>query len=84
MIASQAELRWRFYNKWGAVAFAGTGSIWGNDSGGEEEFERKWLPSAGLGLRYMVSKAKKINIRLDYALGVDGNQGLYFGVMEAF
>lgn len=50
----------------------------------EEEFERKWLPSAGLGLRYMVSKAKKINIRLDYALGVDGNQGLYFGVMEAF
>jgi hypothetical protein len=32
----------------------------------------------------MVSKEKKINIRLDYAVGVDGNQGLYFGVMEAF
>lgn len=84
MIASQAELRWRFYNRWGAVFFGGTGSIWGNEAGGEEEFERKWLPSAGLGLRYMVSRAKRINIRLDYALGVDGNQGLYFGVMEAF
>ncbi len=84
MIASQAELRWRFYNRWGAVFFGGTGSVWGNENNGEEEFERKWLPSAGAGLRYMVSKAKKINIRLDYALGVDGNQGVYFGVMEAF
>lgn len=84
MIASQAELRWRFYNRWGAVFFGGTGSVWGNENNGEEEFERKWLPGAGLGLRYMVSKAKKINVRLDYAFGVDGNQGLYFGVMEAF
>jgi outer membrane protein assembly factor BamA len=84
MIASQAELRYNFYKKWGAVFFGGTGSIWGNENNGEEEFERKWLPSAGLGLRYMVSKEKKINIRLDYATGVDGNQGIYFGVMEAF
>jgi outer membrane protein assembly factor BamA len=84
MIASQAELRWRFYRKWGAVVFGGTGSVWGNDNNGEEEFERDWLPSAGLGLRYMVSPKKKINLRLDYAIGVDGNQGLYFGVMEAF
>ena len=84
MIASQAELRWRFHNKWGGVVFGGTGSIWGNENNGEEEFERTWLPSVGLGLRYMVSTEKKINVRLDYALGVDGNQGLYFGVMEAF
>ncbi len=84
MIASQAELRWRFHNKWGGVIFGGTGSIWGNENNGEEEFERTWLPSAGLGLRYMVSQEKKINVRLDYAVGVDGNQGIYFGVMEAF
>ncbi len=84
MIASQAELRWRIYKKWGAVAFGGTGSIWGNENNGEEEFERAWLPSAGVGVRFMVSREKKINLRLDYAIGVDGNQGLYFGVMEAF
>ncbi len=84
MIASQAELRWHIYRKWGAVLFGGSGSVWGNENNGEEEFERKWLPSAGLGLRYMVSPEKKINLRLDYALGVDGNQGIYFGVMEAF
>jgi outer membrane protein assembly factor BamA len=84
MIASQAELRWKFYKKWGAVFFAGSGSIWGNENNGEESFERDWLPSAGIGVRYMISEAKKINLRLDYALGVDGNQGVYFGVMEAF
>lgn len=84
MVALQAEYRWAFYKKWGAVFFGGTGSIWGNENNGEEEFERHWLPSAGLGLRYMVSSSKKINLRLDYAIGVDGNQGLYFGVMEAF
>ena len=84
MIAAQAELRYSFHNKWGGVVFGGTGSIWGNENNGEEEFQRTWLPSVGLGLRYMVSKEKKINVRLDYAVGVDGNQGLYFGVMEAF
>lgn len=86
MVAAQAEYRWNFYKRWGAVAFAGTGSIWGTDQdeNGEEVFNRDWLPSVGTGLRFMVSPAKKINLRLDYAWGVDGNQGLYFGVMEAF
>ena len=84
MIALQAEYRRIIYKKWGAVGFAGTGSIWGNDNEGEEAFERNWLPSVGVGARYMVSLEKRINIRLDYAVGVDGNQGLYFGIMEAF
>jgi len=83
MVAAQAEYRWRFYHRWGMVAFAGAGSIWGNENE-VEAFDRKLLPSAGAGLRYMISAAKKINLRLDYAFGVDGNQGLYFGVNEAF
>jgi hypothetical protein len=32
----------------------------------------------------MISLEKKINLRLDFAAGVDGNQGIYFGIMEAF
>ena len=56
----------------------------GNDDNGEETFERTWLPSIGLGIRYMISKEKRINLRLDFAAGVDGNQGVYFGIMEAF
>lgn len=83
MVALQAEYRWRFYKRWGAVFFAGTGSVWGNE-GEAEEFKRDWLPSAGAGARFMISREKKINLRLDYAVGVDGNQGIYFGVMESF
>jgi len=86
MMALQAEYRWNFYRRWGAVFFAGTGSIWGNASKENNLTfaERKWLPSGGLGLRFMILRAKKINMRLDFAWGVDGNRGLYFGVMEAF
>lgn len=86
MIAAQAEYRWNFYQRWGAVGFAGTGRIWGTDdeNDGEKSFTKNWLPSAGGGFRFLVSKEKHINLRLDYAWGVDGNQGLYFGVMEAF
>jgi len=83
MVAAQAEYRWRFHGRWGMVAFAGVGSVWGG-SMGTKTFERNLLPSAGAGLRYMIAPEKKINIRLDFALGVDGNQGLYFGVGEAF
>jgi len=83
MIAAQAEYRWRFYKRWGAVAFAGVGSIWGNENE-NEAFEEKLLPAAGMGMRFMISREKRINLRLDYAVGVDGNQGLYFGVMESF
>jgi outer membrane protein assembly factor BamA len=84
MVALQAEYRWRFYKKFGVVFFAGTGSIWGTKDSNLKFSERDWLPSAGIGARYMISAAKKINIRLDYAWGVDGNEGLYFGIMEAF
>jgi len=84
MVALQAEYRRTIYKRWGGVAFAGTGSVWGNDNNGEESFERSWLPSVGLGARFLISREKKINLRLDYAIGVDGNQGLYFGIMEAF
>jgi outer membrane protein assembly factor BamA len=84
MIAMQTEYRWRFYKRFGAVMFAGIGSIWGDPQSNISFAERDWLPSAGLGARYMISREKRINFRLDYAWGVDGNQGLYFGVMEAF
>jgi outer membrane protein assembly factor BamA len=84
MATAQAEFRWRFYKRLGAVLFAGSGSIWGNDDNDITFSNRNWLPGAGLGARFMISRVKKINLRLDYAIGVDGNMGLYFGMMESF
>jgi len=83
MLAGQAEYRWRFYERWGAVAFAGIGSVWGNDQE-EEAFEKSLLPAGGLGMRFMVSREKRINLRLDYAVGVDENQRIYFHEIKAF
>ena len=83
MIALQAEYRRNIYNRWGAVAFAGTGSVWGNEESLDFS-ERTWLPSIGVGIRYMVSLKKRINLRLDFAKGIDDNSGIYFGIMEAF
>lgn len=82
MIATQLELRWNVYKRWGTVFFAGTGRVAGNES--EDALDRTWLPSAGAGLRFMASRVKRINVRLDVAYGVDGNNGIYFGIMEAF
>lgn len=83
MIGGQAEFRWQFYKCLGMVAFAGTGTVWGNEAD-EEEFEKEWLPSVGAGIRIMISEEKRINFRLDYAWGINGNEGFYIGVMEAF
>jgi outer membrane protein assembly factor BamA len=85
MVGIQAEYRWNFYQRWGMVAFGGIGSVWGGGSNQEKEiYEKEFLPSIGTGLRFMLSREKKINMRLDYAWGVNGNEGVYLGIMEAF
>ena len=84
-VAGQAEFRWTFYRRLGAVAFAGVGTVWGGESQSEEDvFARGLLPSVGAGLRFTLSTDKRINARIDYGLGVNGNDGLYLGIMEAF
>jgi len=40
--------------------------------------------NVGAGIRYTLAKGKCINARLNYASGVNGNDGLYLGIMEAF
>ena len=41
-------------------------------------------PGYGIGLRFMVSKASRTNINLDYAWGKYGSQGLFLNVNETF
>jgi outer membrane protein assembly factor BamA len=85
MIGLQAEYGWQFYGRWGMVAFGGVGSLWGGSAKEEEDiFEKELLPSIGTGIRFMLSEERKINLRLDAAWGINGNHGLYLGIMEAF
>lgn len=72
-----------FSQKWGVVGFFGSGKIWGSEEA--ETFRTaEWLPSTGAGIRFRLLKARKINLRLDFAWGKNGNDGIYFGLMEAF
>ncbi len=68
MINVQAEYCWDFFKRWGMVAFGGVGSIWGRENREEKDyFEKELLLSLESGIRFMLSKEKKINMRLDYA-----------------
>jgi len=77
---AQFEARWQMSNRWGLVGFAGAGYI--NNSFSEVR-DREAIPSYGLGLRFMVMKAKRINVRLDYARSNDSD-AVYLSAGEAF
>ena len=80
-ILAQAEVRWRFYKRWGLVAFAGGGRV--DDSFGNHG-EGETIPSYGAGLRWMVLESQRINVRVDYARSNNGNSAWYLSVAEAF
>lgn len=62
-LMAKAEGRWRLSERWGAVVFAGAGKIT------EPVFENQdfdVIENYGAGIRFMVSKPNRINMRLDY------------------
>jgi hypothetical protein len=80
MASAQLEWRWSAWRALGLAVFGGAGKVfpaW--DQLGSEP----WLPSAGVGLRYMVIADRRMNARLDFAWGKEGGT-FYFGVGEAF
>jgi outer membrane protein assembly factor BamA len=79
-MSAQVEARWSFHKRWGAVVFAGGGMI--NDAT-KAEFEEDIIPSFGVGLRFMVMKSQRINLRVDYARS-DDTSAWYLGVTEYF
>jgi outer membrane protein assembly factor BamA len=80
MLTVQAEYRWRFLKKWGVVAFAGVGEV--ADSFNDYNTDNL-LPSAGVGLRFMLSTKNRLNISFDFAVGKDSSAA-YFYVAESF
>lgn len=79
-LSAQAEIRWRLGKRWGIVAFGGGGKIDESFSGLGEGAS---TPSYGVGLRFSVLPAKRVNMRLDYAKSRDSD-AIHFSVGEAF
>lgn len=85
LLAGQAELRYRYNNRFGAVVFAGTGQVFGNGDFSAKNFK----PSYGAGGRYFFDPEKGLSVRLDYAVGEKRvnekrQSGFYITLAEAF
>jgi hypothetical protein len=78
--STQAEARWQFSGRWGLVGFGGVG-LYSNSF--SDVREHKGIPSYGVGVRFSVLKAKRVNLRVDYARSTDSN-AVYVSVGEAF
>lgn len=85
LLAMQTELRYRYSNRFGAVLFAGTGTVFGQSAFALNNFK----PNYGGGLRYFFDPAKGLSIRLDYGTGKKPvnekrQTGFYISLAEAF
>ena len=79
-LSAQVEARWNVRKRWGMVAFAGAGLI---GDATRVSYEDDLIPSYGVGLRFMVMKAQRINLRIDYARS-DDSSAWYLGIAEYF
>lgn len=79
MYALQSEYRWQFNDRWIFTGFAGFGEVAENFG----DFGRNFLPAAGIGTRFVLSKKHRVSLSADIAVGKDGTE-FYFGVGEAF
>ena len=81
MISAQAEYRVPLFWRIGAVGFIGGGDV----ASSIDKFEFKQLKyTAGFGIRFVFDKQERINARLDFGFGSNGNSGIYALVVEAF
>jgi outer membrane protein assembly factor BamA len=85
LLALQAELRYRYTSRLGAVLFLGSGTVWGRRNFGWTRVK----PDIGAGLRYFYDPAKGLSTRIDYGIGEKRPNeprqgGLYVSLAEAF
>ena len=80
IILAQAEYHsppiWRF----SFVAFAGAGDVFHSAS---TIGNLKIKQAGGIGFRYKVFRDRRMNVRIDFALG-NHDSGIYLGILEAF
>lgn len=80
MLTTQAEYRLELPKRFGLAAFFGVGEV-APELGAFNGDNLK--PAGGGGVRYTLAKKNHVNLRIDYAAGLQGG-GVYMGVTEAF
>ncbi|QCX00614.1 hypothetical protein FGM00_11055 [Aggregatimonas sangjinii] len=82
MYVVQAEYRYRLKPRWNLAAFGLVGSVAGDASDLLKFNSVK--PGFGAGVRFKILREQNTWLRLDIGSGKDGQNGIYFGVNEAF
>jgi outer membrane protein assembly factor BamA len=80
MLYAQAEYRWAAWGPLGVAGFFSVGKVFPT---WDQFANAVWLPAGGVGFRYLVMPARRMNARLDFAWGRLGGN-FYFSVGEAF
>ncbi|MDG1332702.1 MAG: hypothetical protein P8P74_10250 [Crocinitomicaceae bacterium] len=76
----QAEYRSPYLWRLGLAAFGGTSLVYGTGPLSSQSVK----PNVGVGLRFLVDKKDRTNLRFDYAIGRDGQSGFYVSFGESF
>jgi len=77
--SAEIEYRSHLWHKLGYVVFSNAHTV-SEPNGGIKYIN----PALGAGLRLMLNKLHRINLRIDYARGLNDNGGLYFQLTEVF
>ena len=81
MITFQTEYRSPYIWRWAIAAFGGISSLFHNT---ETINTNDLKPNYGLGIRFLTDRKEKINLRLDYAIGNNNQDGFYISFGESF
>ncbi len=79
--ALQTEFRFPIVWKFGSAFFGGLANIYS----GTHHFKLQNSKfNFGIGIRFLIDKKDMSNLRLDYAVGQNGNNGFYMSFGESF
>ena len=80
MTTAQYELRSSTWRRFGLACFGGLSYLYEDVDGGAARLFYNY----GAGLRFLIDRKEQVNLRFDYAVGADGQNGFYIGFGESF
>jgi len=84
MYQAEVEYRHKFSTLWSGVAFAGAAVVHNDDRQVNSAVQTEVIPSAGIGVRYLLNAKERFTIGVDAAVSKMGNTSFYIRFGEAF
>jgi hypothetical protein len=81
---AEIEYRHRFTPLWSGVAFAGAAVISNDQNQPQHSVQSEVIPSAGIGVRYLLNAKERFTVGMDAAVSKMGNTSFYIRFGEAF